>query len=78
MSIWQTLIPKIAVRSTDRIAYLTDNTKVEKQAVIVSLCEGAKLSIFRQVIATCMIIYKIFCLMIKDLRITFPCIKNAN
>jgi hypothetical protein len=35
-------IPKIHVRGVDRIAYLTDNTKVEKQAVIVALCEGAK------------------------------------
>jgi len=35
-------IPKIAVRGTDRIAYLTDNTKAEKQAVVVSLCDGAK------------------------------------
>ena len=35
-------VPKIAVCGADRIAYLTDNTKVEKQAVIVSLCEGAK------------------------------------
>ena len=34
-------IPKIHIRGADRIAYLTDNTKVEKQAVIVSLCEGA-------------------------------------
>jgi len=35
-------IPKIHVRGSDRIAYLTDSTKIEKQAVIVSLCEGAK------------------------------------
>lgn len=34
-------ILKIAVKGNDRIAYLTDNTKVEKQAVIVALCEGA-------------------------------------
>lgn len=35
-------VPKIHVRGADRIAYLTDNTKVERQAVVVSLCEGAK------------------------------------
>lgn len=35
-------LPQIHVRGADRIAYLTDNTKVERQAVIVSLCEGAK------------------------------------
>jgi hypothetical protein len=35
--------PKIYQRSADRIAYLTDNTKVEKQAIIVSICEGAKI-----------------------------------
>lgn len=35
-------VPQIHVRGTDRIAYLTDNTKVERQAIIVSLCEGAK------------------------------------
>lgn len=35
-------VPKIHVRGADRITYLTDNTKVEKQAVIVSLSEGAK------------------------------------
>lgn len=34
-------VPKIHVRGADRVAYLTDNTKVEKQAVVVSLCEGA-------------------------------------
>jgi hypothetical protein len=34
-------VPKIHVRGADRIAYLTDNTKVERQAVVVSLCEGA-------------------------------------
>ena len=34
-------IPQIHVRGSDRIAYLTDNTKVERQAVIVALCEGA-------------------------------------
>ena len=37
-------VPKIAVCGADRIAYLTDNTKVEKQAVVVSLCEGANIS----------------------------------
>lgn len=37
-------VPKIAVCGTDRIAYLTDNTKIEKQAVIASLCEGADVS----------------------------------
>jgi len=37
-------IPKIAVCGSERIAYLTDNTKIEKQAVIVSLCEGANVS----------------------------------
>lgn len=35
-------IPQIYRRGDDRIAYLTDNTKVEKQAVIASLGEGAK------------------------------------
>lgn len=35
-------IPKTYTRGADRIAYLTDNTKVEKQAIIVSMCEGAK------------------------------------
>ena len=35
-------IPKIVVKGVDRIAYLTDNTDVEKKAVIVALCEGAK------------------------------------
>ncbi|MEA5024249.1 hypothetical protein SDC9_09359 [bioreactor metagenome] len=34
-------VPKIHVRGADRISYLTDNTKVERQAVVVSLCEGA-------------------------------------
>lgn len=34
-------IPNIIRHSKDRIAYLTDNTKVEKQAVIESICEGA-------------------------------------
>lgn len=34
-------VSKIHVRGADRIAYLTDNTKVERQAVVVSLCEGA-------------------------------------
>ena len=34
-------IPQIHVRGADRIAYLTDNTKAEKQAGIVALCEGA-------------------------------------
>ena len=36
------LIPQIYRQGADRIAYLTDNTKVEKQAIIVSLGEGAK------------------------------------
>ncbi len=36
-------IPKIRVCEADRIAYLTDNTKVEKQAIVVSICEGAKI-----------------------------------
>lgn len=35
-------IPQIYRQGADRIAYLTDNTKVEKQAIIVSLGEGAK------------------------------------
>ncbi|GHV54656.1 hypothetical protein FACS1894206_07910 [Deltaproteobacteria bacterium] len=35
--------PKTYQRGADRIAYLTDNTKVEKQAIIVSICEGARL-----------------------------------
>lgn len=35
-------IPLIYCRGADRIAYLTDNTKIEKQAIIVSLGEGAK------------------------------------
>lgn len=35
-------VPKIHVRGSDRIAYLTDSTKIEKQAIIVSLCDGAK------------------------------------
>jgi hypothetical protein len=35
-------IPQIYRQGTDRIAYLTDNTKIEKQAIIVSLGEGAK------------------------------------
>ena len=35
-------VSKIHIRGSDRIAYLTDSTKIEKQAVIVSLCEGAK------------------------------------
>lgn len=35
-------VAKIHVRGSDRIAYLTDSTKIEKQAVIVSLCDGAK------------------------------------
>lgn len=34
-------IPDAYQCSADRIAYLTDNTKVEKQAIIVSICEGA-------------------------------------
>ena len=37
-------IPQIYVKGKDRIAYLTDNTKVERQAVIVALCEGANKS----------------------------------
>lgn len=35
-------IPMVYRQGVDRIAYLTDNTKVEKQAIIVSLGEGAK------------------------------------
>jgi hypothetical protein len=35
-------IPQVYRQGSDRIAYLTDNTKVEKQAIIVSLGEGAK------------------------------------
>ena len=35
-------IPMVYRQGADRIAYLTDNTKVEKQAIIVSLGEGAK------------------------------------
>lgn len=35
-------IPQIYRQGADRIAYLTDNTKIEKQAIIVSLGEGAK------------------------------------
>jgi hypothetical protein len=35
-------IPMVYRQGGDRIAYLTDNTKVEKQAIIVSLGEGAK------------------------------------
>lgn len=35
------IIPTIHGCGADRIAYLTDNTKVERQAVVVSLCEGA-------------------------------------
>jgi hypothetical protein len=35
-------IPQIYRHGADRIAYLTDNTKIEKQAIIVSLGEGAK------------------------------------
>jgi hypothetical protein len=34
-------IPMVYRQGADRIAYLTDNTKVEKQAIIVSLGEGA-------------------------------------
>lgn len=36
-------ITRISICGTDRIAYLTDNTKVEKQAIIVSICKGAKI-----------------------------------
>jgi len=36
------VIPKTYRCGDDRIAYLTDNTNVEKQAIIVSICEGAK------------------------------------
>lgn len=35
-------IPQINNQGADRIAYLTDNTKIEKQAIIVCLGEGAK------------------------------------
>lgn len=35
-------IPQIYRQGADRIAYLTDNTKIEKQAIIISLGEGAK------------------------------------
>lgn len=35
-------IPMVYRQGTDRIAYLTDNTKVEKQAIIIFLGEGAK------------------------------------
>ena len=33
---------KIAIRGIDRIAYLTDNTNIEKKATITALCDGAK------------------------------------
>ena len=36
-------VPKIHIRGIDRIAYLTDNTKIEKQSIIESICEGAKM-----------------------------------
>ena len=35
-------IPKIGKHGADCIAYLTDNTKIERQNIIVSLSEGAK------------------------------------
>lgn len=35
-------VVKTAIRDKDRIAYLTDNTKSEKQAMIESLCNDAK------------------------------------
>lgn len=35
-------VPLVYRQGTDRIAYLTDNTKIEKQAIIISLGEGAK------------------------------------
>ena len=35
-------IPQIYRQGADRIAYLTDNTKTEKQAIIIALGEGAK------------------------------------
>jgi len=35
-------IPKITVCGADRIAYLTDNTNVEKKAAIIALCDGAR------------------------------------
>jgi len=34
-------IPKIAVKGDNRVAYLTDNTNLEKKTVIEALCEGA-------------------------------------
>jgi len=40
-------IPQIYLQGADRIAYLTDNTKVEKQAIIVSLGEGARVDHLR-------------------------------
>ena len=35
-------VSQIHIMGVDRIAYLTDNTKLEKQTVIVSICKGAK------------------------------------
>jgi hypothetical protein len=40
-------VSKVYHKGIDRIAYLTDNTKVEKQSIIVSLCEGAKFDYLR-------------------------------
>ena len=34
-------IPKVTIKEVDRIAYLTDNTKIERKAVIEALCNGA-------------------------------------
>jgi len=34
--------PKIAVKGNDKIAYLTDNTNIEKKATIIAICDGAK------------------------------------
>lgn len=41
-------MPQIYRRGSDRIAYLTDNTKVEKQWIIVALGEGAKADYLNQ------------------------------
>lgn len=34
--------PRVLVKGEDRIAYLTDNTKIERQTVIEALCDGAE------------------------------------
>lgn len=36
-------IPKALICGPDRIAYLTDNTIAEKRAIIISICDGAKM-----------------------------------